>query len=132
LINISLRSKKTKVADSAKHLKNYLTKLSPHIYSEDYSAETTLLRKIYKDCQTVADLKDAVAAITGAQDWLNEINTANTAFEDKYVARTNTIADDKNVEPFSAVRQPSIKAYQALTTIIESRYHVLEEDEILQ
>lgn len=123
------RSKKANIKAAALLLKRYLNNLSKHIYSEDFSSETTLLTKLYTDYQTNTEIKNAVVTIS-AEDWLIEINDANVAFEAKYKDRTVSIGNNEKTESFTKLRKPAKTAYQALVKIIESRYEAAVDDKL--
>jgi len=123
LIEALILSNKVNIAEAALLLQNFLKNLSPNIAKEDFATESSVLRKFYEAYQNDAKIKAAVITI-GAQDWLTEINDANTAFETKYAARTIVITTNNNKQSFSELRPKALEAYKSVLKIIDSRYDV--------
>ncbi len=122
-------SPKANIASAALLLKNFLRNLSPNIAKEDYASESSILRKVYDAYLNNTEIKAAIITIA-AQDWLTEINDANTAFENKYAARTIVISTNNNKESFTQLRPKAFEAYKKVLKIIDSRYDVALDEEV--
>lgn len=92
----------------------------------NYQAETATLNNLLRDWETLPELADVVATfnLTG---WMNELKTANDAFNALYLSRTFEYGD-ANPETIKTKREETNVAYYALRDRIAA-LHLLVEDE---
>ena len=96
------------------NLNNYGT----NIPRMNYQAETAVIDSMLSDWETETDLVNAIST-TALTDWINELKTANEAFNDRYLARISESAANPATS-FTAVREVATDAYKALTSHVEA------------
>jgi hypothetical protein len=103
------------------------TNLDAHgtgIARENYQVETTIIKKVVTDWATKPELAAAVAAL-GLTNWLAELDTANKAFDAKFLERNKhqgATASDKLKEK----RVEVVAAYEKLVRRINSQFDINE------
>lgn len=113
--------------DAALLLKNYIDAQGKEISNQNYSTETASLTKITGAFKTEAKYVAAVSLL-GLTDFVNNLEAANLAFENKFKSRNTSLSEDKDVPSFGAVRKEATPLYQELISLIESRFKTAKAD----
>jgi hypothetical protein len=79
------------VVTLAMALQHNLKVYTTNIVAENYNAETALINNLVTDWETKPELANALAAL-GITSWKDELKTANTLFDERYIARTQDMA----------------------------------------
>jgi hypothetical protein len=104
----------------AANLSNYDTGVA----KQNYQAETAIISSILTDWTEKPALKAAISALNIA-DWQAELATANTAFNTKYLARTQELGA-ASPDTIKEKRQEATLAYYTLRDFISSHYTLNE------
>ncbi len=98
------------------------------IANKNNLAETAALSTIISDWSTKPSLAAALKAL-GIEDWRDELNTANLAFNQTFISRSE---DDKKPTDgkFRDKRKEATTLWQKLRDGIEARIALAEEDEL--
>lgn len=112
---------------AAQLLELFLDSQGSKISRLNYAAETTVLSKIVAAFTNEAKYSDAIALL-GLQDWVVDLDTANTAFDAKYQVRNTSISVNTNIPAFGVVKTDTIPLYVELAELIESRYKTAKAD----
>jgi hypothetical protein len=108
---------------------NYIETHGKGIVELNFQAESSVLSKIVDDCKKETKLITALATLND-NEWLIEIESANTAFMNTYNQRSAQIGENQNKETFFDVRNEAIPAYEELVDMINSRYKTAVADKI--
>lgn len=84
----------------------------------NYKAETSTLRNLVNDLESDPEMKGAVDTL-GLQSLIDELKTANSQFDEKYVARVREIAKTPE-ESTLELRKTAMTAYRDLVNLIEA------------
>jgi len=111
---------RTQASALAANLANY----DAGVAKQNYQSETAIINSILTDWTEKPALKAAVAALNIA-DWQAELADANTAFNAKYLARTQEMGA-ASPDTIKEKRQETTLAYYTLRDFINS-YYTLNE-----
>jgi uncharacterized protein with HEPN domain len=92
------------------------------IDKENYQAETAIIDNLINDLKTKPELVAAMEALH-IKDWCDELEAANTAFNDAYLQRTKE-KGNKNKTTIVAHRKQMNTAYYELRDLIDSYFTV--------
>jgi Family of unknown function (DUF6261) len=106
------------IASAAKVVLAGIDKYGTRISRFNYMAETQVLEMLAEDCTTNADMAAAVKAL-GLQDWVTELNEANSQFDDNYVDRTAEYGDRPETN-LGKLRITATEKYESLVAHISS------------
>lgn len=112
---------------NAQLLQDNLTLYGSGIARMNYQSETATLNNIYRDWTTKPELIDAVMYLNLAS-WLNEMNDANTQFNDQFLARTQEYGN-ANPETIKSKREETNATYYALRDRIDALHTLAESPE---
>ena len=107
-----------KISKAAEKIISILNRYGNRIYKLNYNAETSTLRNLVYDLESDPEMNGAVN-ILGLQPLIDELKTANTLFEEKYVTRLRELAktpDESAIE----LRKTAMTAYRDLVNLIEA------------
>jgi hypothetical protein len=90
-----------------------IRKYSKNVATLSYQAETSTIKNIIADWTNNADLTAAVTLL-GLTAWQTELETANNAFDQTYVSRSQSDAQKSLQAPVSELRKPVEDAYQTV------------------
>lgn len=90
------------------------------VAKQNYQAETAIIKSILTDWTEKPALKAAIEALNIA-DWQAELADANTAFNSKYLARTQELGA-ASPDTIKEKRQEATTAYYTLRDFISSHY----------
>lgn len=90
-----------------------------NITRQHYNLETEIITSIVDDCTKLPEPAAAVATL-GLQDWLRELASANTAFEEIYMNRSDNKAGQP-VGKLPELRLAAMESYRQLTDHIFAR-----------
>lgn len=110
------------IAKHAERLNKQITQYGGGIARENYQAETAIIDNLLADFKNKPDLAAAIDALK-LNDWKNELQIANTAFNDAYLLRTKQIGGATKDRLF-AKRQETNEAYYQLRDFINSYYTI--------
>lgn len=81
------------IKQAAIMIQNNLKLYNSGIARENYQSETAIISNLINDWRTKSELMDAVGVLS-LYDWIEELNTANTLFDEKYLARNESYATE--------------------------------------
>ncbi len=110
------------IKNNARLLKTNLDAHGTGIAKENYQVETTIIKKIVTDWTTKAELVAATAAL-GLNNWLIELDTANKAFDNKFLER-NKQQGAAPTDKLKAKRVEVVAAYEKLVARINSHFDI--------
>ena len=110
------------IAAAASLLNNNLAIYGPGIARDNYQSETATLNNIINDWKNKPNMAAAIAAL-GIQDWAAELEAANTDFNTKYLARTQSIAT-ASPDTMKAKRLETANAYYTLRDNIDAYFTI--------
>jgi hypothetical protein len=90
------------------------------IARENYQAETSIIDNLLSDFNNKPEMVAAIAALQ-LTDWCKELQTANTAFNDAYLQRTQQLGS-ASPETIFAKRQEANSNYYSLRDFIDSYF----------
>ena len=90
----------------------------------NYQAETATLNNLLRDWETKPDLAEAITSFN-ISAWVNELKTANDAFNTKYLSRTQEYGD-ANPVTIKNKREETNLAYYALRDRIDALHLLVE------
>lgn len=112
------------VSDHAKNLQRQLDVYGTGIARLNYQSETSTLTSLVADFKGKPEMTAAIAALN-LTDWLNELDTANKAFNALYLKR----AADIGTNPPESVRDKRLRIaddYYNLRDMVNS-YHIIKK-----
>ncbi len=103
-------------------LANYFSGYGSGIARENYTSETAILTNIVTDLTNKPNLSAAVATLQ-LIDWVTELDTANQAFNQKYLARTQEAAT-ASTDTMKAKRLEAANAYYDLRNNLDAYFTI--------
>lgn len=119
----------TALAAQAKTLLHYVEGFGKGIAQLNQLSETTILTNIVDGFTTNVERKNSLAAINGTP-WITAIGAVNTEYATQYGNRVTDDSATKNVESFTSVRKKALVLYNALASLLESRYESDKADNL--
>ncbi|TRX65968.1 DUF6261 family protein [Carboxylicivirga sp. M1479] len=114
----------TEMREAAHIVLNTIDKYGKSLHKLNYQSETSVLSNLYTDC-TTEPVASAVAKIL-MSDVVEEMNTANSLFNETYLARVEESAAKEQIATGQLV-QDAIANYRHLVTFIEA-YNTINPD----
>lgn len=114
-------------ADKKQHAEKLLANMAMYgsgIARQNYQSETATLNNMLNDFATKPELAAAVTAFS-LQPWLDELQDANTQFNDEYLTRTQEYGA-ANPETIKSKREQVNEAYYALRDRIDALHTLVE------
>ena len=122
MVNANTFSTDAAIQAAANLLVKHLENFGPALIKENYPTETSKLQKIVQDWDTKPDLKAAVITLN-LTGWKTEIETANTAFDTRYVDRSVATGTAKSDRVYQ--KRPAITLlYDELILQLDSWYNI--------
>jgi hypothetical protein len=109
-------------AKHAETLNRQIAQYGGGIARENYQAESAIIDNLLADLKNKPELDAAIAAL-GLKNWKNELDQANTAFNDAYLVRTKQLGAATK-DRISAKRQETNEVYYKLRDFINSYYTI--------
>ncbi len=110
------------IAQHAEALNKQIKQYGGSIARENYQAESAIIDNLLADLNNKPELADAINALH-LKDWKAELETANKAFNDAYLLRTQQLGAATKDRLF-AKRQETNEAYYKLRDFINSYYTI--------
>lgn len=104
--------------EAALELTLSLKKFGPSIIKQNYQAETATLTAITEEWKREANLIAALNKLS-LNEWVGELDIANTQFNTHYIDRVKEDAEAPDVK-IIALRKEAIQSYRALTNRIQA------------
>lgn len=132
LISLGLLAKgyanyfEVKISQAAEKILNIIDRYGNRIYKLNYKAETSTLRNLIDDLESDPEMKGAVDTLR-LQPLIDELKTANTQFDEKYVTRVIEKAKTPE-ESTLELRKTAMIAYRDLVNLIDAYVEILGPD----
>jgi Family of unknown function (DUF6261) len=110
------------IAKHAETLNRQIAQYGGGIARENYQAESAIIDNLLADLNSKPELGTAITALH-LKDWKNELEAANTAFNDAYLVRTKQLGAATK-DRLLAKRQETNEAYYKLRDFINSYYTI--------
>jgi hypothetical protein len=107
---------------AASMLSNYFGTYGAGIARENYTSETAILTNIVTDLHNKPNLSAAIATLQ-LLDWVTELDTANQAFNQKYLQRTQELAA-ASADTMRAKRSEAANAYYDLRNNLDAYFTI--------
>lgn len=112
---------------AAQLLRLLLKSQGKNVTRQNYQAETAILNNVVSELKNDAKYVAALGTL-GLQSWVNDIDTANQAFENQFKNRNTSISKNSNDVTFGELRKEAMPLVERLYSLISSRYNTAVED----
>ena len=116
-------------AGAANLLTTDLNLFGSGVAKQNYQAETASINGIVSDWETKPELTAALATL-GLTEWKNELKTANTTFDQKYLERTQAYGA-ASPDTLKAKREETVVIYYELKKYLDA-YAVIQNTPVYQ